>query len=250
MTPTREDYTTVIREILAPRLASPDDAWKGIYEALLWFEHDVPHIMDANYLKRGAWRARAERVHQELAHRLDCAVPDLPLRVDRLLRSALFPEPPQRQNPLGIGFVTALFQLLEHFSSARYEFRSEEDIGTTVFPGISEAPRSKPDVVVVSGSKEIAVISAKWSLRHDRLKDLSDECDYFKRLRPSLRFHAVTNEFNPARLRKVLQSYCIDSLFHVCRPLLLVAIDGEHHPDLLQVKDLPELLTQFSDLGD
>jgi hypothetical protein len=246
MTPTREDYTTVIREILRPYLSSPQDAWKGIYEALLWFEHDVPHIIDANYLKQGAWRVRAERVQQELADQLNCSVVDLPLRVDKLLRSALFPEPTQRQNPLGIGFVTALFQVLERFSSARYMFRPEEDIGTTVFPGISEAPRSRPDVVVVSESKEVAVISAKWSLRHDRLKDLSDECDYFKRLRPSLRFYAVTNEFNPARLRKVLQSYCIDALFHVCRPLLFVAVDDAGHPDLLRVKDLPDLLAEFS----
>jgi DNA-binding Lrp family transcriptional regulator len=246
MTPTREDYTTVIREILRPYLSSPQDAWKGIYEALLWFEHGVPHIIDANYLKQGAWRTRAERVQEELADRLRCSASELPSRVDRLLRSALFPEPTQRQNPLGVGFVTALFQVLECFSSSRYEFRSEEDIGTTVFPGISEAPRSRPDVVVVSDSKEVAVISAKWSLRHDRLKDLSDECDYFKRLRPSLRFYAVTNEFNPARLRKVLQSYCIDALFHVCRPLLFVAVDDAGHPDLLKVKDLTDLLAEFS----
>ena len=91
---------------------------------------------------------------------------------------------------------------------------------------------------------EVAVISAKWSLRHDRLKDLKDECNYFKTLMGSLKFYAVTNEYDPARLSKVLEDYRIDGLFHVKRALVvdIASVDGR----LDGLRDLSELLQLFA----
>jgi len=191
--PTRLQYIEPIRQVLAPHLGEPATVWRGFYQLLLWHEKGVPHIIDADKLDKGIWRDRAEAVDAALAKEFGCTVKEVPHRIDLLIKSSIFTKTPQRQNPLGIGFVTALFLSLQRFSAGKYEFLPEEAIGTTVFRGITEAPRSAPDIVVVKGGAEVAVISAKWSLRHDRLKDVKDECDYFKTLKGSLKFYAVTN---------------------------------------------------------
>ena len=241
--PSRGEYEQVARQVLAPHLTDATNAWRGVYQLLLWFEHGVPHIIDADKLARGVWRARADNVAAALAEEFGCAIGDVPSQVDLLLESSIFEKPPQRQNPLGIGFVSALLVLLERFSSPDYRFMPEEAIGETVFRGIREAPRSAPDIVAVRGDTEIAVVSAKWSLRHDRIKDLKDECNYFKTLMGSLKFYVATNEYDPARLNKVLEDYRIDGLFHVNRRLVVdvAQVDGR----LERLFDLSRLLQQF-----
>lgn len=240
----QREYAEVARQALLPHIDNPSTTWRGFYQLLLWFAHGVPHIMDANYLKKGVWRRRAEAVLAVLADEFECSPEDVPNRIDRLVQSPIFDEPPQRHNPLGIGFVTALFLALERFSSRDYSFLPEKAIGEVVFRGIREAPRSRPDIVVATGDAEIAVISAKWSLRHDRLKDIKDECNYFKTLMGRLKFYVVTNEFGPARLSKVLEDYRIDDVFHVNRRLVvdIAKVDGR----LERLRDLSELLRLFT----
>jgi len=242
--PTRAQYEGVAREVLSPHLTNPSSAWRGFYELLLWYEHGVPHIIDGDKLVGGIWRARAQAVQKAVAAELGCTARDLRKRVDLLLSNTLFSKPPQRQNPLGIGFVAALRVTLEAFSSSDYLFLPEEAIGKSVFRGIREAPRSAPDIVVVKGEREIGVISAKWSIRHDRLKDLKDECNYFKTLMGSLKFYVATNEFDPARLNKLLEDYRIDGVFHVNRRLVVdvAKVDGR----LERLRDLSELLSLFA----
>ena len=59
----------------------------------------------------------------------------------------------------------------------------------------------------------------------------------------SLKFYAVTNEYDPARLSKVIEDYCIDGVFHVHRTLVtdVAEVDGR----LEGLLDLSELLTRF-----
>jgi hypothetical protein len=153
--PTRAQYEQVIRRILAPYLGDVSIVWRGFYQLLMWFEHGVPHIIDADKLKQGVWRARAEAVREALAQQFGCSPDAVVQQVDQLIRSPIFPTPPQRHNPLGIGFVTALFVALQRFSSHRYQFYPEEDIGRQVFQGIRAAPRSRPDIVVVENRTEV-----------------------------------------------------------------------------------------------
>jgi len=242
--PTRDEYQQIARQVLAPHLVNTSTAWRGVYQLLLWFDHDVPHIIDGDQLIKPAWRSRAQAVQAAVAEELGCAPGEVASKVDLLLKSRIFERTPQRQNPLGIGFVSALMVLLEHFCLPTYKFLPEEEIGGAVFPGITQSPRSKPDIVVVRDNAEWAVISAKWSLRHDRLKDLKEECDYFKTLRQRLKFYVVTNEYSPARLDKVIGDYRIDSVFHVCRKLVVdvAQVDGR----LERLSDLSELLELFS----
>ena len=60
----------------------------------------------------------------------------------------------------------------------------------------------------------------------------------------SLKFYAVTNEYDPARLTKVLEDYRIDGLFHVKRALVvdIASVDGR----LDGHRDLSELLQLFA----
>ena len=242
--PTRAQYEGVAREVLSPHLTNPSSAWRGFYELLMWFEHGVPHIMDGDKLEKPAWRARAKAVQNAIAADFGCRPGEVRLGVDRLIQSPIFKRPPQRHNPLGIGFVAGLFVALGRFSHDTYMFLPEGAIGTAVFRGISDAPRSRPDIVVVKAGKEIAVISAKWSIRHDRLKDLKDECNYFKTLMGSLKFYVATNEFDPARLNKLLEDYRIDGVFHVNRRLVVdvAKVDGR----LERLRDLSQLLSLFA----
>ncbi len=245
--PTRERYAEFIAQILEHHLSSPAEAWQGIYRLLLWFEHGLPHIIDGNELLKPKWSSRALAVNNALAIDFGCDPKDVADNVDLLLKSPIFPHLPQRQNPLGIGFVESLLLLLQHFSSPKYTFLPEGAIGKSVFPEVrsTEAPRSCPDIVAVAGGSEVAVVSAKWSLRHDRLKDLKDECGYFKTVRPRLKFYVATNEYNPARLDKVISEYRIDAVFHVCKRLVVdvAHVDGR----TAELHDLSELLTVFRD---
>ncbi|MDI6857387.1 MAG: hypothetical protein QME71_03620 [Dehalococcoidia bacterium] len=242
--PTRDEYKQVALRVLRPHVASPATAWRGVYQLLLWFQDGLPHIIEADQLLRPKWTSRAAAVRDALAQEFGCAPDKVVEEVDLLLKSEIFTRAPQRQNPLGIGFVTSLLLLLEHFSSRHYAYFTEEAIGEVVFRGIREAPRSKPDIVVGHKGSEIALISAKWSLRHDRLKDLKDECAYFKTLVPRLKFYVVTNEFSPARLDKVISDYRIDRVFHVCRRLVVDVAQVDGRTD--QLSDLSDLLELFA----
>ena len=90
--PTRQDYSRIVRRELKPYLDRPGNAWKGIYRLLMWYEHGVPHIIDADKLKQGPWRERAKLVEKT------------------------------RQDPLGIGFVEALLFFLRLFAATAARF--------------------------------------------------------------------------------------------------------------------------------
>src|SRR3989304_7868345 len=81
----------------------------------------------------------------------------------------------------------------------------------TIFPGIAFPGRSTTpsiDVLAVRESIPLAIISAKWSLRHDRVNDITNECPVYKesynRIHGGrgdrLYYYVLTNEFQSGRL--------------------------------------------------
>jgi hypothetical protein len=150
----------------------------------------------------------------------------------------------QVQNPVGIGFTLSLTLLLKKFGAASgYDFHTEEAIGQRIFVGLKDAPRRASDIVVTKDSDEVAIISAKWSVRHDRLKDLLEECEYFRVVRAPLKFYVATNEYMPARLSKLLVNRCIENVFHVNRSLLVTVNNNDSR--LASIRDLSDLLALF-----
>lgn len=234
----------VVQGIMGPWAGNPADCWKGIYQALLWYEHGVPHIAEANDLKKTIWRRRAKTVEKTLAGAFGCRPQDVPHRVDRLLKNPLL-RGQQRQNPLGTGFSACLVHLLSLHSARVYQFIPEGKVGVDVFKGVTGTPpRDRVDITVLRKGKEYAIISTKWSIRHDRLKDWLDECDFYK-TRARLPFYfVVTNEYGRGRLLKVLQNQCQNGLHHVKRDLLLQLHGND--PSLEPIEDLPALFTYFT----
>jgi len=229
-----------------------ETAWLGIYQVLLWYEHvdwagyhSLPHIAEADRLrppvrKRGsgaqkatAWQQRAAAAETYLAKALRCETGHVSDHLDQLMRRPEY-QPLQRQNPLGIAFAGLVTHVLRRFGSQLVEFRTEVQ-ADGVFPGISMPGRSVApaiDLLVLREERPRAIISAKWSLRHDRINDITNECPVYKsaalRLRVPLEYYVVTNEFDPARLQKILADTCVDGLAHVHKPLVtrVLGLDG------------------------
>ena len=218
---------------------NPGNAWLGIYQVLLWYESlqrygisDLPHIIDADKLKPGRqgsndgiWQRRAQAVAQYLAKNLNCEVDQVSGFVDRLMKDPSY-KGMQRQNPLGNAFPILIFHALELLGNKNIQYEREVS-AQTIFPGVVVPGRSdnvKIDIVARSSGRVRAILSCKWSLRHDRLNDISNECPTYKAAaswtRSTIDYIVMTNEFDPARLNKLLEDSCVDAVVHVHKPLL------------------------------
>jgi hypothetical protein len=223
---TYADAADLFTRAIYPTGLTVDTAWLGIYQVLLWYEPvnvagftSLPHIIDSDKLRpsasrtaRGAaptrtsaWQRRAEAVELHLANELGIAPTDVEDAVDLLLKHPSYLGF-QRQNPLGAGFIGLVTHVLRTFGNPAIEYQNEVD-ATALFPGIRMTGRSeKPsiDVLALKDGVPRTVISVKWSIRHDRISDITNECPVYKEAAQkhgwSLDFYAVTNEFDPARL--------------------------------------------------
>jgi hypothetical protein len=147
-------------------------------------------------------------------------------------------------NPIGIAFGCALVYLIQRFGTGDYRWILEAKIRIDIFPKLTGFRRSSVDIVAFKGKTPFAVISSKWGIRHDRVRDLQEEADVYKREIPSLKFFVATNEFDNARLQKVLTYPAIDGVFHVRRDLVWQAY-GESRDQLARLKDVTELIAMF-----
>jgi hypothetical protein len=238
--PTRDEIVAEAVEIFDrasyPSGSPPGSAWLGVYQTVLWWEHvgdaQLPHIIDADKLRGSrVWQKRAHGVTAYLAQELHCPPGTLPERTDLLMK-----RPPhrgkQRQNILGIAFAGLAKHILQRFGSQRISYAAEVR-ADHIFPGTAVPGRSVTPSIDLVASRENApraLVSAKWSLRHDRLNDITNECPVYKAAyeriyrraasRPLLYF-VVTNEYDPSRLSKLLEDPCVDGVVHVHKPAVV-----------------------------
>jgi hypothetical protein len=208
----------------APSLA---EAGLGIYQVLMWYDPPthVLHVNESNELARAAWAARAQLAEDYIGTQLGILPAQVPGYVDRMMRLPRWAGM-QRQNPLGNGLRTLVAEALRRWGNPSLHYLQEED-ATRWFPGISLPGRSekpKIDVLVVKAGKPRAVVSCKWSIRHDRISDPTNECTSYKAAAiqqqiTNLQYFVVSNEFSAARLEKVLSQPCVDGLVHAHSPL-------------------------------
>jgi hypothetical protein len=269
--PTREqtivDAIGVFENAGYPSGLNITNAWLGIYQTLLWYEpvnwsgfEQLPHIIDADKLrpsspakkrswtKPNVWQKRGQAVDAYLASQLRCEVGELPLKTDELMKQPEYLGM-QRQNTLGIAFVGLVKHLLERFGSSQIFYETEVK-AATIFPGITFPGRSgtpRIDLLARYGNIPCAIISAKWSLRHDRLSDITNECPVYKAAyariyrgsrRNQLLYYVITNEYDPARLNKILDDTCVDGVVHV------------HKAAVVKVCKLDGRLDRLIDLAD
>lgn len=257
------DALGIIQSTTYPGGFSAQTAWIGTYRALMWYEPvnaagivALPHIIDANQLRPvgskkaptapNAWQRRAQAFEQYLAQALGCPSHQAQQQVDQLMRLPGY-QGMQRQNPLGIAFPGVAKFIFERFGNQAIAYDLEVD-ATTIFPGITIPGRStKPmiDILGRKGNLPVAIISAKWSLRHDRVNDMTNECPAYKSAamwtRNPLRYYVITNEFAPTRLSRILTDKCIDALAHVHKNAVVGVggLDGR----LVNMLDLADLVS-------
>lgn len=247
-----------------PNGLNGNNAWLGIYQVLLWYEPvgsgsitALPHIIDADKLRPplyrpagravSVWQQRAQAAEQYLAQQLGCQPNQVQGYVDLLMRQPTYLGV-QRQNPLGIAFPALICHILRTYGNSAVSYELEVP-AQTIFPGITvpgRSPNPKIDIVVRSQNRVRAVISCKWSLRHDRLNDISNECPTYKQAaswtRTQIDYLVITNEFDPARLNKILDDSCVDALVHVHKPLpnMVCGLNSR----LVHMLDLVDLLAR------
>jgi len=209
------------------------ESWLGIYQTLMWYEGPLLHIKESNDLRKSKrWQEAARKAELYISNALGIAPAELPVLVDRMMKLPRWSQVEQRNNPLGNGLRTLVGEVLRRWGDTRFDYRQEE---RTVlwFPGIQMPGRSadpKIDVLAVRDQPK-AVISCKWSYRHDRISDVTNECQEYKaaamkRQNMGLKYYLVTNEFDGQRLDKVLNQPCVDALVHIHLPLALHLLDG------------------------
>lgn len=153
----------------------------------------------------------------------------------------------KRQNVLGEGFEDLLQLLIMRVGRVpkdRIEVRKRAD----KLPGFAhESTRERveaPDIVILGDARTDLLTSVKWSLRHDRQKQLSDELDCYVSLLSQdsfPRYALITNEFDPGRLINTnglnRRGQGVDAIYHVNTSLLLDAVH-----DHRQVNELGRLI--------
>jgi len=259
--PTREqtiaDAIRVFENAEFPVGQDANNAWLGIYQTLLWHEpvnwlgiNKLPHIIEADKLRPSTpvkerswtslriWQRRAQSIELYLSSQLRCQIADLPDKTDLLMKQPSY-EGMQRQNTLGIAFVGLIKHILEQYGSREMVYETEVDpsviFAGITFPGRSETPRI--DLLARRANIPCVIISAKWSIRHDRLNDITNECPVYKAAyeriyrgsgQDHLRYYVMTNEYDPARLTKILNDTCVDGVVHVHKKAIveICSLDG------------------------
>jgi hypothetical protein len=270
--PSREqtiaDAIEVFTNALYPSGLIGASAWLGIYQVLLWYEpvncvgfDCLPHLIDADrlrpsslgkkkadWIKPTAWQKRANMLAAYLAGQLGCSPEAVPLKTDLLMKRHDY-QGMQRQNTLGIAFVGLVRHVLGSFGAPGVSYETEVE-ATKIFPGITFPGRSNaPRIDILATRKDAprAIVSAKWSVRHDRLNDITNECPVYKAAyeriyrrshREPLQYFVITNEFSAARLNKMLDDTCVDGVVHV------------HKAAVVDICGLDSRLTRLIDLAD
>jgi len=269
--PTRDqtikDAIHIFENATYPAGLSASLAWLGIYQALLWFEPvnflgfgDLPHIIDADKVRPASpakrrswtnpnvWQQRAQALCGYLADHLKCPIERVHDHTDLLMKHPDY-EGMQRQNTLGIAFAGLVQHILEKFGSSSASYETEVD-AADIFPGITVPGRSsapRMDLLVRTTNNPRVVVSTKWSIRHDRLNDITNECPVYKAAynqiyrqsrHSHLLYYVATNEYDPARLNKLLSDTCVDGVVHV------------HKRAVVEICQLNGRLTRLIDLTD
>jgi hypothetical protein len=126
----------------------------------------------------------------------------------------------QPNNPRGHAFRSIVAETISRFGDPALTI-TEEQSPHALFPGFPMANRSvgaKIDIVVNRGPLVVALVSTRWTYRHDRV-DLIDEARAYipaaRNLNPACVYYGVVAEFGKERLKKSLIRRRPS-----CRPLL------------------------------
>jgi hypothetical protein len=150
----------------------------------------------------------------------------------------------KRQNVLGEGFEDLLEVLMIRVSRVPKE-KIVVRVRADKLPGFGSAHTRQrveaPDIVILGDDRTDLLTSVKWSLRHDRQKQLSDELDCYVSLLSQEdfpRYALITNEYDPGRLINTnglkLRGQGVDAIYHINTSILLESVKDHDKADELQ----------------
>ena len=180
--------------------------WTGFYDAPVLREKN-----DYGHTKQGEPNralADAFRVKERIASELELDPGELCGNLGQFFRS---PEIVglQPNNPRGHALRSIVAETLARFGDPDLDV-VEEVSPHDLFPGSDLGNRSKAakiDIVVQRGQRIVALVTTRWTYRHDRVDIIDEALAYVppaRRQNNDCRFFGVTAEFMAARLKKVI----------------------------------------------
>lgn len=155
-----------------------------------------------------------------------------------------------RQNVLGEGFEDLLKMLAVRMAGVpedRIVLRRKAD-ELPGFQGRLEGRRriESPDMAIIESRRTVHISTVKWSLRHDRQKQLTDELDCYVQLCSQGKFPEyvlVTNEYDPGWLKNSSnlssRGKVVDRIYHI-NPDLLIEVLSDVPSSVAEVRALIE----------
>ena len=186
------------------------DVWRDEWRAF----HDAPVLQESNnyrFTKSGGPNkalSEALLVKEWIAAELDVDPDGLCAELGRFLRHPEIADL-QPNNPRGHAFRSLVAETLARFGDPELEV-SEEVSPYPLFPGFdfpTRSPDARIDIAVQRGPRLVALISTRWTYRHDRVEMIDEAMAYMPAARgqnDDCRFFGVTAEFVTARLKKVI----------------------------------------------
>lgn len=151
---------------------------------------------------------RAEQLSQYLAQQLGVPRTQLCNTIGTFYRTPIISQL-QPHNIVGHSFRSICVEILKHFGDPGITYEEEVD-PTSVFPGWQFSTRSrkaKLDIMARRNSVPVALISARWRLRHDRI-DVPEEMRAYgpaaRTANQNCALYGLVGEFAPDRLEKLL----------------------------------------------
>lgn len=219
-----------------------DQSWLAIATLLMTCEiwrdgewrafHNAPVLQESNNykLKRNGEPNKALEeallVKEWIAAELDVPAEGLCAELSQFLRHPEIADL-QPNNPRGHAFRSLVAETLARFGDPELDVR-EEVSPYRLFPGFpfpTRSPDARIDIVVRRGPRLVALISARWTYRHDRVEMIDEAMAYMPAARgqnDTCRFFGATAEFGAARLKKVIEqtqpmmrNAAIDRLVHL-----------------------------------
>jgi hypothetical protein len=263
---------TMYQQLAAAKGWSAADAWKGIAELLLTCEVQQPGTGWTPFVPRGGstpldvvvYRERndfvfhngqpsevirrADQLSQYLAAQLGCARVNLCPTIAKFWRHPTVASL-QMHNLVGNAFRSIIVDALKLYGAQGLTYDEEVNY-TDAFPGWKFRSRSrlgKIDIFARRGKQPVAMFSTRWRYRHDRVDFIHEAQAYTAaalEMYSGFPYYAVTGEFNPARLLKVLGNTPspINAVVHFCPDLITKGL-GENGR-VAQLQSLEWLIQQ------
>lgn len=234
------DYGSFVDEYFEDKSLTDQNAWQHIYR-LVWSKNsdvdNLPEIKESNKLEdTHIWETRARRAEKYLNNQLGVNYQDS--NFDLIFKSYV------NENDIGLDSQKAN-NIRGNVRGEGFEYVTQYvikelcDVEPLMKKDVSElqgyetaksSSVTQPDLILFSEQDYSLLMSTKWTLRKDRLKQFLHEAEFYRKRRPDLNITMVTNDIDTNYLTDLIENEFIDRIYHIHKPLLFEIyepLDGE-----------------------